>query len=203
MIPALLNRLFFRSTKESSQPDTPEMKTSEMKVSEMKTPEMKTSEMKTQSIDTHIQSSNSNSSNVEISPTSNHFTLQTDQSSGDIEGTKLQGSQSTNMEVSESYISDEVANKKGSDEFRKVKRKQNKNCQLESNFTVAAESATNKMADLSGSDAKELSNATVQAPAMSSLAGMVTDLKHKAEEERFLNDPDHITWMPPKGKYVW
>ncbi|XP_067940040.1 kanadaptin-like isoform X2 [Watersipora subatra] len=39
-----------------------------------------------------------------------------------------------------------------------------------------------------------------EAPAGGGLAGMVSDLKSKAEEEEYANDPDHITWMPPKGQ---
>ena len=47
---------------------------------------------------------------------------------------------------------------------------------------------------------------STRAPAsgVSSLAGMVSDLKQKAETEQLDSDPDFAGWLPPKGKsYVY
>jgi len=41
--------------------------------------------------------------------------------------------------------------------------------------------------------------ASVKAPVVSSLAGMVSDLKTKKEEEQLMNDPNFACWLPPKG----
>jgi len=44
--------------------------------------------------------------------------------------------------------------------------------------------------------------ASVKAPVVSSLAGMVSDLKTKKEEEQLMNDPNFACWLPPKGNII-
>ena len=43
-------------------------------------------------------------------------------------------------------------------------------------------------------------SARAPASGVSSLAGMVSDLKHKAETEQLESDPDFAGWLPPKGQ---
>ena len=76
---------------------------------------------------------------------------------------------------------------------KKSKRKKDKR-------DTEKQSDTSKQAPVRSKQAPALTSHTQRAPAGSSLAGMVSDLKTKAEDEKLMSDPDFAGWLPPKGE---